>query len=238
MRRQPAFRPLAAGTILAVVLLSLIAAPAEAHGTRAAGPAKGIAIAGLTHGQMAVMALYRGAVTALAEQQSRTDPTFRRLLNHGNLQYAYCLWGLMPGSLSDERSPFNECSHAYLATTKALLDYMKHMPATQGPAEELISRIDTDMVRSGASWVLCQFSGEAFSTGEIVVPRWRDILAHVPTLLTLLGAALVVVATGGFLFGPGFSRRAMHQRLRTGDVLAPHGKIPTGQSPFDGLRDG
>lgn len=209
MRRQPALRHLAAGIILAAVLISLVATRAEAHGSRAAGPAKGIAIASLTHGQMAVMALYRGAITALAEQQSQTDPTFRRLLNHGNLQYTYCLWGLMPGSLSDERSPFNECSHAYLATTKTLLDYMKGMPATRGPAEELISRIDADMVRGGASWVLCQYSGEAFSTGELVEPRWQDILAHLPTLFTLLGAALAVVATGGLLFGPGFSRRAM-----------------------------
>ncbi len=77
---------------------------------------------------MAVISGYRGAILDLAQRQTQTDPTFRRLYNHGNLQYTYCLWGLMPGSLMDEESPFNECSHAYLATTKALRS-ARMMPA-------------------------------------------------------------------------------------------------------------
>jgi hypothetical protein len=38
-----------------------------------------------------------------------------RIENYVNLQSFACLWGLVPGSLKDEGSPFNECAHAYLA---------------------------------------------------------------------------------------------------------------------------
>ncbi|TIV62694.1 MAG: hypothetical protein E5V86_21205 [Mesorhizobium sp.] len=102
----------------------------------------------------------------------------------------------MPGSLGDEESPFNECSHAYLAAAKALLTYMATMPAAERQAKALISDIDEDMVRSGASWILCQFSGEAFSTGAVIEPGWRDMVFHLPSLAVLLVtmAALMTAA--------------------------------------------
>jgi len=187
---------------LAAILLSfaLMAVAAEAHSSRSTPPPPGIQIPSLTHGQMAVIARYRGAIVDLAQQQTQTDPTFRRLYNHGNLQYTYCLWGMMPGSLGDEQSPFNECSHAYLATAKSLLTYMATMPSAEREAKALISDIDAEMVRTGASWILCQFSGETFSTGEIIEPRWRDMLFHLPSLAVLVfaGGALVAGALSIF----------------------------------------
>lgn len=186
---------------LAIWQSLLIAIPAEAHSGSSAPPPPGIQIPSLTHGQMAVIARYRGEIIGLAQRQTVTDPTFRRLYNHGNLQYTYCLWGLMPGSLGDEESPFNECSHAYLAAAKALLTYMATMPAAERQAKALISDIDADMVRSGASWILCQYSGEAFSTGAVVEPRWRDMVFHLPSLAVVLAATAVLTTAAWSIFG-------------------------------------
>lgn len=182
------------------MLSVLSATTAEAHSGSSNPPPPGIQIPSLTHGQMAVIARYRLAIVDLAQQQTQTDPTFRRLYNHGNLQYTYCLWGMMPGSLGDEQSPFNECSHAYLATAKSLLTYMATMPSAEREAKALISDIDAEMVRTGASWILCQFSGESFSTGEIIEPRWRDMFFHLPSLAVLIfaGGALIAGALSIF----------------------------------------
>ena len=57
----------------------------------------------------------------LASRAVDTSEPFRRVLNYAEIQYSYCLWGRMPGSVTDEESPFNECAHAYLAATKAVL---------------------------------------------------------------------------------------------------------------------
>ncbi|MDX8442986.1 hypothetical protein [Mesorhizobium australafricanum] len=186
----------------------MLAASAQAHSGSSTPPPPGIQIPSLTHGQMAVIARYRGDILDLAQRQTVTDPTFRRLYNHGNLQFTYCLWGLMPGSLGDEESPFNECSHAYLATAKALLTYMATMPSAEREAKALISDIDADMVRSGASWILCQFSGESFSTGAVVEPSWRDMFFHLPSLAVLLATVAALVAGGWSIFGAPRARTA------------------------------
>lgn len=207
MQWPPRFRALAAIFFLTIWPGLLAVAPAQAHSGSSAPPPPGIQIPSLTHGQMAVIARYRSDILALAQRQTVTDPAFRRLYNHGNLQFTYCLWGLMPGSLGDEQSPFNECSHAYLATAKALLTYMATMPSAERDAKALISDIDADMVRSGASWILCQFSGESFSTGGIIEPRWGDIFFHMPSLAMLIAAMAALVAAGWSIFGSP-SRRA------------------------------
>nr|ABY59059.1 unknown [Mesorhizobium sp. F28] len=202
MRRPPRFCALAA-----FALLFLLASErAQAHGSRSTPPPPGIQIASLTHGQMAVIASYRGEIVDLAQRQTETGPIFRRLYNHGNLQFTYCLWGLMPRSLADEESPFNECSHAYLATAKALLAFMATMPSAQREAEELISEIDADMVRSGASWILCQFSGETFSTGEVIVPKWSDVLFHFPSLAALAAVVAALIAAAWSIVAVPLSR--------------------------------
>jgi len=173
--------------------LSLPAGVAHAHRSAANADDGGIPIPALTHGQMAVVAAYRGEILALADRQSPTDETFRRLFTFGNIQYTYCLWGLMPGSLDDETSPFNECSHAYLSAAQALLAHMRAVNAGGSPlradAEALISRIDADMVRTGASFVLCQFSGEDFNTASLVRPDWAAVPSHLPSLSAFGGLA-------------------------------------------------
>jgi hypothetical protein len=179
--------------------LGLLAAlpPAAAHVRVAPGPASGIAIAGLTHGQMAVVAKYQGEIEYLADRQMPTDLTFRRLLNYARIQRTYCLWGIVPGSLSDETSPFNECSHAYLAAFRAVLQHMREMPGGNRAVNGLIGRMDADMVRRQASFVLCAFSEEPFNTANVLEPALRDVLDHPPTLAaagTLLLALLALVA--------------------------------------------
>ena len=201
MRWPPRFLALAANFFLATAMLVMAVTFAQAHGSSSAPPPPGIQIPSLTHGQMAVIARYRGDILDLAKRQTVTDPTFRRLYNHGNLQFTYCLWGLMPGSLGDEESPFNECSHAYLATAKALLTYMATMPSAERQAKALISDIDAEMVRSGASWILCQYSGEAFSTGAVIEPRWQDTVFHLPSLAVLIATMAALVAAAWSVFG-------------------------------------
>jgi hypothetical protein len=64
-------------------LLFAIAGSASAHRVSTGGPTSGIPIPGLTHGQMAVIADYRGRILELAARQQETDLTFRRLMNYG-----------------------------------------------------------------------------------------------------------------------------------------------------------
>ena len=200
-RVLPHLRAAALSCLLAVLLPAGLA---EAHRSAANADDSGIAIPPLTHGQMSVIAAYRPEILALAARQARTDETFRRLLNFGAIQYAYCLWGLVPGSLDDEASPFNECSHAYLSAAQALLVHIRAMNDTGSPlkadAEALISRIDADMVRNGASFVLCQFSDEDFNTASVVRPDLTAVPGHAPSALAFAAlAALAAAGTAGLV---------------------------------------
>jgi hypothetical protein len=186
-------------------LLFANAVPAGAHGARSGGPTSGISIPGLSHGQMAVIADYRGEILALAKRQAKTDPTFRRLLTFGDVQYSYCMWGLVPGSLRDEESPFNECSHAYLSAAQALLVHMRDISDDKQPTEALISRIDADMVRNQASFVQCQFSGETFNTADVVFPSWHHVPSHPASLVSF--ASLGLGLLGGVILLAGGHRR-------------------------------
>jgi len=198
-RSGPTIRAAAFSCLLAAFLP---AGSAQAHRSAANADDSGIAIPALTHGQMAVIAAYRGDILAVAARQARTDETFRRLLNFGNLQYTYCLWGLVPGSLRDEASPFNECSHAYLSAAQALLTTMRGMNDRHSPlgadVEALVSRIDADMVRNGASFVLCQFSSEDFNTASLIRPDWRAVPFHAPSALSF---AVLAAAMGAGVAG-------------------------------------
>ncbi len=193
---------LAAASLVGAVLLFAFAAPAGAHSVSIGGPTSGIPIPSLTHGQMAVIHDYRGRILDLAARQQRTDLTFRRLMNYGSIQYSYCLWGLVPGSLRDEESPFNECSHAYLSAAQALLVYMQGMGDQKQAVDALISDIDADMVRNQASFVTCRFSGEPFNTANIISPGWSGIFFHLPSLMTFALLTLMLVAGVLALAGP------------------------------------
>jgi hypothetical protein len=130
----------------------------------------GVAIPAITHGEMLVVAKYRAEILDLAARKPRTDPTLRRLAGFVSLQHFACFWGLIPGSLSDETSPFNECSHAYVAGARALLAHMVAMPGDRSSAKALEARIETEIASDPAFSVLCSNSSETFDSGIIIGP--------------------------------------------------------------------
>jgi hypothetical protein len=143
---------------------------------------------------MAVIAPYYGRIVALASSATDTDESFRRVLNFAQIQRAYCLWGVMPGSVSDEDSPFNECSHAYLAAAKAALLQMRTMKEEKAPAGDLISEIDAALVRNNLSLILCRFSGESFDTADLIRPQLAAIVLHAKSLAATMLALLTAAA--------------------------------------------
>lgn len=182
---------------IALALASLLlgqGSPASAHhrSTDQALVAGGISIPSLTHGQMAVIAANKAAILGLAERQAHADDVLKRLINFVNIQFSFCLWGLIPGSIADDASPFNGCSHAYLAATRSIL---VHMQATaDSPAvDALTAKIDREMLQNNASLTLCRFSDEPFNTAQVVHPNWSDTPFHLTTLLTF--SSLLLMAT-------------------------------------------
>ncbi|MDZ7904794.1 MAG: hypothetical protein U5N55_02760 [Cypionkella sp.] len=171
------------------------AAPASAHsGRMPAGPDSGIAIPNITHGQMQVLYGFSAEVLDLAARQPGADETFRRILTHAHIQKTYCAMGLMPGAVSDEASPFNACSHAYLAATQDLLLRMAAMPSRSAAVDNLARRIDGAMMENGTALQLCQYSSDTFNTANILKPDWLAALVHVPSLAGLAGLAFAMAA--------------------------------------------
>lgn len=177
-----------------IALLQLWPLAASAHLRSSNGPRTGIAIAEISHGEMIMIAEYRNRIIDLAARARDTNEPFRRVLNYAQIQHAYCLWGKMPGGVTDEASPFNECSHAYLAATKAVLLSMRSMGGEAAEAETIVSAIDTGMVLRGLALITCQFSGEAFNTADVVRPSWKDVPRHPASMATLTGFAVVLLA--------------------------------------------
>ncbi len=155
---------------------------------------------------MAVYARHWSAIVDLASSHPATrSEDFRRVLNYARIQKAWCLWGLAPRAIADEDSPFNECSHAYLAAARMLLDTMRQGASFDAPAERLAQTVDRELVYAGAP-VICGFSGEDFDTASHVVPHWADIPRHPPSLIPFAGAAVMmlgaVAATRRWLLPP------------------------------------
>lgn len=180
---------------LPLLILSVSAAFAQsamAHGRSASANHTGIPVPEISHGEMAVIADYRDRIIDLASQATDTNEPFRRVLNYAQIQYSYCLWGRVPGSVADEQSPFNECAHAYLAATKAVLIAMRGMPREAEAASAIISDADAEMVRRGLSLITCRFSGEAFNTADVVRPRWSEIPTHPASMASLSGLMAIL----------------------------------------------
>jgi hypothetical protein len=161
------------------------------------GPDSGIPIANITHGQMQVLARHSGAVLDLAARQYGLDESFRRVLNYAHVQKSWCAWGLMPGSVSDETSPFNQCSHAYLAATQDLLLRMSVLPSRTRAVDELVRRIEIEMMENGAALQLCQYSDEFFNNAMTLTPDWGAALHHPTSLVSLSGLALAIAGLWG-----------------------------------------
>ena len=181
-------------------LASMTPAAAHHRGMAHEGPAIGVAIPAISHGEMQIIAKYRTRILDLAARQPVTDPTLRRLAGFVSLQYFACFRGLVPGSLSDESSPFNECSHAYLAGTRAVLAHMVEMPGDQSAAKALQERIDAELASDPAFGALCSNSQQGFDSAIIVPPEWTVIPAHPPTVLTFSAFTLFIGAGVGALF--------------------------------------
>jgi hypothetical protein len=114
--------------IAALVMLASSASEAHRISTRSGPPPAGVSIPSLTHGQTAVIRDNLLAIRALASARLGFDLTTWRIEDYLNLQSFACLWGVVPGSVTDEESPFNECAHAYLAAGRALLLQLAHEP--------------------------------------------------------------------------------------------------------------
>ena len=201
--------------IAVVVMVGALPLPAWAHreATGRQAPTDSIAIPNLSHGQMAVIAENRAAILDLAARQMPTDPTMRRLEAFINLQFFDCMWGLVPGSVEDESSPFNECSHAYLAATRALLLHLQTMPGDRTAVRALIAKVEREMLDNNASLVLCRYSDEPFNTAERIAPHWGEIPYHLPSLATFAGFILLAFS-GAY---------AAARRMRPlDDVVTPH----------------
>jgi hypothetical protein len=168
-------------TALLVTLATLSASPGNAHriSTRSGPPPQGISIPSLTHGQMAVISDNLSAIRTLASTRIGFDMSTWRLEDYLNLQSFACFWGVVPGSITDESSPFNECAHAYLAAARALLLQLREAPGVdQKAVEALISKIEVEMLAHDASLNLCRYSDEPFSTDEVIWPHWGEIPFH------------------------------------------------------------
>jgi hypothetical protein len=177
--------------------------------TRSGPPPEGVSIPSLTHGQMAVIRDNLPAIRALASARLGFDITTWRLEDYLNLQSFACLWGIVPGSITDEESPFNECAHAYLAAGRALLlQLSREQGADHKSIDALISKIEVEMLADGASMNLCRYSDEPFNTNEVIWPHWGMAPFHPPTAAF---AALVLVAIGGAVWG-GWPRRSVRQQ--------------------------
>lgn len=202
-RRTPT-RAWPSPSILIATLAMFLMTSASAHHQKPSdGPVRGVAIAAISHGEMPVVANYRSQILDLARRQPVTDPTLRRLAGFVSLQRFACFWGLVPGSLADEQSPFNECSHAYLAGARALLAHMAAMPGNQSAAKELQARIDAEIAADPGAAALCSNSSQTFDSADVIGPDWQLAPRHAPTVLTF--SALVAL----FVTGLAVARRRM-----------------------------
>jgi hypothetical protein len=195
---------------LVIALAALRPSPSEAHRiARSVGPPPdGIAIPSLTHGQMAAIAENLPGIRALAGARIGFDMTAWRLEDYLSLQSFACLWGLVPGSITDESSPFNECAHAYLAAGRALLLQLREAPGVDHRAvEALIGKIEGEILVNGASFTLCRYSDEPFNTNEIVFPHWGEIPSHPPTA----GFAVAAFAVIGAVAWSAWPRRSVRR---------------------------
>ena len=182
--------------LLAAILTMIAMAPVFAHHQRQNdGPIRGVAIPAISHGEMPVVARYRSRILDLAARQPVTDPTLRRLAGFVGLQHFACFWGLVPGSISDEQSPFNECSHAYLAGTRALLAHMTDMPGDQSAAREVAARIAAEIASDPTAQAVCSNSSQSFDSADVIGPDWQLAPLHAPTILTFAALALLIVTS-------------------------------------------
>lgn len=185
--------------LFAMSLIACQATAANAHVARSGNTAvTGVPIPEITHGQMPVIAGHLSEILALAARQPAPATDFHRVLNYAKIQRTFCLWGLVPGSISDEASPFNACSHAYLAAARDLLIRMTAGGGTPA-AVELARRVDGDMIRASTALQFCNYSALPYDTAKVVWPIWADVAGHPATISSLGGLAAVLAFAAALL---------------------------------------
>ena len=181
----------------AVLVLLAIPGAASAHsGAPGGGDRTGLPIPPVSHGEMALIDERLDEIVALAKRQGESDGPVRRLYNHYGVQFAYCLWGLAPGGVTREDSPFNPCAHAYLAAAKQLLVVMSREPGSAAPAQKILARLEARRRITPEAGEICSSSGEAFNTAAVVRPRLADV-ARDPAFAFLGLGAMLALAGGG-----------------------------------------
>ncbi|HET6388089.1 hypothetical protein [Hyphomicrobium sp.] len=179
---------------LAVMVMS---APVHAHRAQDAVNTSGLTIPNLAHDELRAVYRHKAAILDLASRQIRPDLTTRTLHNFVNLQFSYCLWGLVPGSLTDEASPFNGCSHAYLSASKALLEHLRAAADDPSQAVELANRIQSDLARERIGEI-CANGAARLNTAEITLPKLAGFDFN--PLLTAV-SLMAFFTLGGLLVG-------------------------------------
>lgn len=193
-----------------LTVLCLFAGDAFAHRNRVPQDTSGISIPFVTHGEMAILSAYRTRILALGSLGSYDDRDLYKLMIFAKAQHARCLWTLVPGTLSDEASPFNECGHADLAGTKAVLLRAREVPRLAARATLLFSEIEHEMIMSGATLIGCAYSNSSFNTAEIVGPHWRSVPEHWPSFVSL---SSLTVGLGGLGMVGAFGLRRQAKQI-------------------------
>lgn len=176
LQGMKAFAHITVAGLAVATMLCLTTPAADAHHRRrpSDAPASGLSIPNLPHGQLKIMARYRPAILDIANRQISPDLQTRTLLNYVNLQYTYCLWGIVPGSITSESSAFNECSHAYLSASKALLDHLLKTADNRTEAGDLLSKINMAIIGDATALAMCGNGITPFNTAEIIMPEWAN----------------------------------------------------------------
>ncbi|MFC7052598.1 hypothetical protein ACFQI3_07850 [Hansschlegelia quercus] len=184
----------------AAILVALTSIPSEASAhSPGSGDAfrAGLSIPAISHGEMALIDERLDEIIALARVQTPSDGPMRRLYNHYGVQFAYCLWGLAPGGVAREDSPFNACAHAYLAAAKQLLLVMSRESSGATSALAILDRLEARRRAAPEAGEICSSSGETFNTATIVRPRLVDI-ARDPASAIMSLAAMLLLTGGGY----------------------------------------
>ncbi|MDR4306597.1 hypothetical protein IHQ68_08200 [Chelatococcus sambhunathii] len=217
---QRSFRGRFVRVIRAVAVAAAFSAPGAAL-AHSGGPVPsaegGLPIAPISHGEMAIINQHLDEIVALAKVQTATEGPVRRLTNHFGVQFAYCGWGLAPGAVSREDSPFNPCAHAYLAAAKELLLAMADAPESRRRASAILERIDARRAASPEAGVICSSSGNMFNTAAIVRPKIADVVRDPATASA--GVGLFLLFAGAAAVAAAVRRRVVDQDQERLDVL-------------------
>lgn len=215
--------------VATILVWSTLAVAGGAHEFEAPADRSGYSVPSINHGAMAAIARHRDRILALAGAAAGDAELADRLL-HNRTQMANCLWLAVPGSLSDEASPFNLCAHAETAGLKGILERLRTIPDTRDAAERLVSDLDREMVLEGTSYALCEYSGEDFNTASQVRPDWIAAAGYV--VGNFLAEVLTIL---GFLFLAPIGLRALF-RSRRSHASGPGPAGGAGPGGEDGVR--